>query len=84
MKLTGPPADITGYTKERMWSDILEWTQFSDSIASRHMHLFASVALGRIRAGLPELPPSAMDGFEAFRKTYLPDTSISPIINEQA
>lgn len=84
MKLNGPPADITGYTKEQMWSDILEWTRYSDSIASRNMHEFASVALERIRSGLPELPPSAMNAMAAFKQTYQLDTSIPPLIKEQA
>ncbi len=84
MKLNGPPADITGYTKEQMWSDILEWSQYSDSIASGTMHTLASVTLSRIRSGLPELPPSAMNAMAAFKQTYLLDTSIRSIIEERA
>ncbi|MFW5735580.1 MAG: hypothetical protein ACOCWR_11020 [Oceanidesulfovibrio sp.] len=84
MKLNGPPVNITGYTREQMWTDILEWSRFSDSIASREMRVLATKALDRIRAGLPEMPPSAMSGLEGFAQTYLPDTSLPSIIKEQA
>lgn len=84
MNLRGQPAVVTGYTKEQMWSAILEWTRFSDSIASREMHMLATIALDRIRSGLPELPPSVMSGLEAFKQTYLLETDIGRIVQEQA